>query len=354
MIQSKTNVGHILIVAASVVVVLAGIKMAAAIMVPFLLSLFLATILAPLFLWLKKLGLGEVFSLIFIVLFLLFIIGLLVTLVGGSVQDFSQNIPLYEIKLRTDLRDLFDTFQRWGIDIPKEDFLNMFQTNSIMLYIASTLKSLGSLLTNSFMIILTVTFMLMEISQFTTKIHQANSNSLIKFSEVSDKINHYILLKALTSAATGIIITIILKFSGIHYAILWGLLAFILNFIPTIGSIIAAVPAILMAMIQYNPGVALMVGVAYLIVNILIGSILEPRILGKGLGLSPLIVFLSLIFWGWLLGPLGMLLSVPLTIMIKIALDTQPNTKWVATLLGSGGDVKNALAKEKEPSQGSS
>ena len=113
------------------------------------------------------------------------------------------------------------------------------------------------------------------------------------------------------------------------------MVAFLLNYIPNIGSILAAVPAVLMALVQFDIGTALMVAGVYLFVNILIGSILEPRIMGQGLGLSTLVVFLSLIFWGWLLGPVGMLLSVPLTIMVKIVLDAKEDTRWIATLLGN-------------------
>ncbi len=337
---SKDKVGYTILVMAAVVIVLAGIKLSSAILVPFLLALFLATILSPLFLWLKKLGLGDIFPLIIIVLLLLLVITSLAILVGNSVQDFTQNVPFYEVKLKSDLSALLETINSWGLHIPKEDILNLFQTDSLMRYIATTLKSFGSLVTNSFMIIITIIFMLLEISQFRFKLNQTNSNSLKQLTEISDNIKHYILLKALTSAATGIIITIILKITGIHYAILWGLLAFILNFIPNIGSIIAAVPAVLMAIIQYDFTTATMIIIAYLVVNVIIGSIIEPRILGKGLGLSTLIVFLSLIFWGWLLGPIGMILSVPLTIMIKIALDTKEDTKWIATLLGTGNDSK--------------
>ncbi len=337
---SKDRAGYTILVMAAVVIVLAGIKLSSAILVPFLLALFLATILSPLFLWLKKLGLGDIFPLIIIVLLLLLVITSLAILVGNSVQDFTQNVPFYEVKLKSDLSALLETINSWGLHIPKEDILNLFQTDSLMRYIATTLKSFGSLVTNSFMIIITVIFMLLEISQFRFKLNQTNSNSLKQLTEISDNIKHYILLKALTSAATGIIITIILKITGIHYAILWGLLAFILNFIPNIGSIIAAVPAVLMAIIQYDFTTATMIIIAYLVVNVIIGSIIEPRILGKGLGLSTLIVFLSLIFWGWLLGPIGMILSVPLTIMIKIALDTKEDTKWIATLLGTGNDSK--------------
>ena len=338
--QKKSTIGYFFIVAASVVIVLAGIKTASVIVVPFLLSLFLATILSPFYLWLKKLGLGELLSLLIIILLLLLVIGSMVTLVGTSVQDFSQNVPLYEEKLRSDMGHFVEIFNKWGIHIPKKDFFDIFQTSSLMRYIATTLKSLGSLLTNSLMIILTVTFMLMEISQFTQKIQISNSNSLRQLIEISDKIKHYILLKAITSAATGIAITILLKVIGIHYAVLWGLLAFILNFIPNIGSIIAAVPAVLMAIVQFSPVIALYVLLGYIGINVLIGSIIEPRVLGRGLGLSTLVVFLSLIFWGWLLGPIGMLLSVPLTIMIKIALQTQSDTRWISILLDSGTDIK--------------
>lgn len=341
MSKTKVKVGYLLMVAASVVIILAGVKMASVIVVPFLLSIFLAIILAPLFLWLKRLGLGEMLTLLIIVVALFLIVSILVSLVGNSLQDFNQNIPIYELKLRTDLHNLFTKLDGWGLHIPQKDFMDIFQSSSVMRYIANTLKSLGSLLTSSFMIILTVVFMLMEISQFTEKLSRANTNTLLKFMEVNNNIKHYMIIKALTSASTGIIIAVVLKLMGIHYAVLWGLLAFTLNFIPNIGSIIASIPAILMAIVQYDMATAMAVAILYLVVNIVIGSLLEPRILGRGLGLSPLIILLSLIFWGWLLGPLGMLLSVPLTVMIKIALDTDPNTKWMAILLSSGGDLKS-------------
>ena len=117
---------------------------------------------------------------------------------------------------------------------------------------------------------------------------------------------------------------------GVDYHVLWGLLAFLLNFIPTFGSILAAVPPVLLAIVQLGFGEALMTAALYVAVNVIVGSILEPRFMGKGLDLSSLVVFLSLVFWGWILGPVGMLLSVPLTIMLKIALESSPDTHWAA------------------------
>ena len=329
------QVGYGILVMAAVVIILAGVKAASVIIVPFLLALFLAIILSPLFLWFKHKGVPEGIALLLIVVLLLGLIGTLVMLIGSSVQDFSHNVPLYEEKLRTDFRAFLSTLDGMGLKIPKEDILAIFATDSVMEYIAKTLKSLGGLLTNSFMIIVTVIFMLMEISQFSKKIQKSDSSSLRSLVDVSDNVKHFILLKSMTSAATGLIVTVALILFDIHYAILWGVVAFLLNFIPNIGSILAAIPAVLMAMVQYNFTTALAVAGVYLAVNVTIGSILEPRIMGKGLGLSTLVVFLSLIFWGWLLGPVGMLLSVPLTIMVKIVLNAKEDTKWIATLLGN-------------------
>ncbi|MBD3791925.1 MAG: AI-2E family transporter [Campylobacterales bacterium] len=343
--EKSFRVGYIVLVMAAVVIVLAGVKAAAVIVVPFLLAFFLAVILSPFFLWLKAKKINDLFALMIVVSLLIAIVTLLFVLVGNSVQDFTNNVPAYEAKLRTELLTLLEKLQTWGIEVPKEDILNLFNMQSVMQYIATTLKSLGSLVTKSFMIILTVVFMLMEISQFGNKLAQTNTNSLEKFIDISNNIKRYLLLKFFISAATGIVITIGLKLFDIHYAVLWGLIALMLNFIPTIGSIIAGVPAVLMAMVQYDISTAVGVAVLYIVVNVVIGSILDPRIMGKGLGLSTLIVFLSLIFWGWLLGPIGMLLSVPLTIMIKIALSTQPNTQWIAVMLGSG---ENGIPNNKK------
>jgi AI-2 transport protein TqsA len=124
-----------------------------------------------------------------------------------------------------------------------------------------------------------------------------------------------------------------LSLIGVDFAPTWGLLAFLLNFIPNIGSIIAAVPAILLALIQLGLPSALLTLLGYLVVNITIGNFLEPRVMGRSLGLSTLVVFLSLLFWGWVLGPIGMVLSVPLTMIAKIALAANEDTRWLAVLL---------------------
>ena len=154
-------------------------------------------------------------------------------------------------------------------------------------------------------------------------------------------VKQYVAIKTAMSLLTGILIAVYLMVLKVDYALLWGVLAFALNYVPNIGSIIAAVPAVLLAVVQFGPGRALAAAAGYLLVNVAMGSILEPRLMGRGLGLSTLVVFLSLLFWGWLLGPVGMLLSVPLTITAKIALDSREDTRWLAVLLGSDRGLPN-------------
>ncbi|MDP7389373.1 MAG: AI-2E family transporter, partial [Pseudomonadales bacterium] len=131
-----------------------------------------------------------------------------------------------------------------------------------------------------------------------------------------------------------VVVTVILWVLGVDFPLLWGLLAMLLNFIPTIGSIIAAVPPGMLAIVQAGPGTAVAVAFGFIMINMVMGNVLEPRFMGRGLGLSTLVVFLSLVLWGWLLGPIGMLLSVPLTMTAKIALEANPQTSWIAYLLG--------------------
>ena len=143
----------------------------------------------------------------------------------------------------------------------------------------------------------------------------------------------YLLIKTAASMLTGLLVGVGLSWLGIDFAILWGILAGLLNFIPTIGSFIAAVPALLVTVVSGTPLDILLAAVLYVVVNISIGSILEPRLLGRSLGLSPVIVLVSLLVWGWVFGPIGMLLAVPLTMIAKLALDSSPQTRWAGILL---------------------
>jgi len=337
-INHNMEASKILVTIAAFVVVIAGMSAAKVILVPFLLAAFIAIISAPPLFWLQRKGLPTWLALLIVIIGVLFI-GLLVAwLVGSSVKDFSTDLPVYNAKLKQHTATIMGWLEKRGVDISALALTKIFNPGTVMKLVAVLLNSLGNMLTNGFLILMTVIFMLLEASSFPAKLRtvltvpQSSSTRLDIF---INNVKHYMAIKTLVSLATGIFIAIWLTIIGVDYPLLWGLLAFALNYVPNIGSIIAAAPAVLLATIQLGLIRALLAAVGYIIINLFIGSVVEPRFMGRGLGLSTLVVFLSLLFWGWILGPVGMLLSVPLTITAKIALDSRDETRWIAVLLGS-------------------
>ena len=184
-----------------------------------------------------------------------------------------------------------------------------------------------------------VVFILLEAGTFEQKLKQAFSrrqNTTEQATQMVRSVQRYMAIKTAMSIATALLISLWLKLFNVPYISLWVLLAFLMNFIPNIGSIAAAIPAVLIAWLGSDMSTACSVGMGYLIVNMAIGNILEPRLMGRGLGLSPLVIFCSMVFWGWVLGPVGMLLSVPLTMTVHIVLNGFDDTRWIATLMGAG------------------
>ncbi|MCD4750267.1 MAG: AI-2E family transporter, partial [Thermoanaerobaculales bacterium] len=181
-----------------------------------------------------------------------------------------------------------------------------------------------------------------------------DSGNIGRFSGVTDQVQRYLAIKTVTSGATGIAIGLWVGLLGLDFAVVWGLIAFLLNYIPNIGSIVAAVPAVLLAFVQLGVGHGLAVAAGFLVINIIVGNIVEPALLGRTLGLSTLVVFLSLVFWGWMWGTVGMLLSVPLTMILKILLENSEDLRWVAVLLDSGRGIDARLAEIRAAEQADS
>ncbi len=327
----------ILLIAADLfIIVVAGMQAAAAIINPFLLAVFLATLCSPLLSGLRRLGLPNGLAVALIILGLLVIALLLMVFVGRSVNALARELPLCQERLA----EFFNKTSLWlnqmGVDISNSLLTDYITPGKVMGVVSYGLSLFRGLFTNMFLILLTVLFILLEASSFPRKLQEASTDpdkSLGQVKAMTENINHYMGLKALFSLATGMALWILLALIGVDFAGTWGLLAFFLNFIPSIGSIIAAIPAILWALIQLGLPAALLTLLAYLAVNVTIGNFLEPRFMGRKLGLSPLVVFLSLIFWGWVLGPIGMVLSVPLTMIAKIALASSEETRWIAVML---------------------
>jgi len=319
------------------IIIVAGMRSAGDILVPFFLSVFIAIIFTPPLFWMQKKGVPNVIAILFIIICLLAIFYLIAKFVGTSVNDFTNSLPVYRQLLVSKSVGLQQWLTGFGIEISDDILKKSFNPGTAMQMAAKALNGLGSVLTNAFLILLTVIFILLEASSFPKKIRaglKMPEKSLAGFSKFIESVNRYLVLKTIFSLITGLSIWAWLSILGVDYSLLWGLLAFLLNYVPNIGSIIAAVPAVLLALIQLGTFHCLMTAAGFATVNIVIGSIVEPKFLGEGLGLSTLIVFLSLVFWGWVLGPVGMLLSVPLTMILKIAFESNEETYWISVMLG--------------------
>ncbi|WP_434339340.1 AI-2E family transporter [Motilimonas cestriensis] len=338
-----------ILVLAGIIICLAGIKLASAIIVPFLLSLFIAIICHPAINYLVqfKIPRGIAISLIIGVIVLAFFI--MGSVVGASVAEFRSQLPEYEAQLTERFVGLITWLQAHDIQISMDVFKDYFNPSIAMNMVTNMLSGFGSVLANVFLLLLTVVFMLGEATGMSAKLHLAFRDPEMKLQGLDkflSSVNQYMVIKTFVSIATGILVSIILWLIGVDFFILWGVLAFLLNYIPNIGSIIAAVPAVILAFLQLSLGHAAIVALSYVMVNTVMGNMVEPRFLGRGLGLSTLVVFLSLIFWGWLLGTVGMLLSVPLTMILKIALENSEQGRWFAVLLSSESDVINSIKQK--------
>ena len=329
--------GQIIFLLAALIIIAAGLKSAQEIMVPFLLAAFIATIAATPMFWIRAKGVPAGIALALVVVGIFTALLLIGAVATQSTSAFIAKLPFYQERLVSIQGDLVVALEGFGIPVDLSKLLEGFSLSSALKFAGSTLASLGNLLSNGFLIILTVIFILAEATSFYPKLNSVLSNpqrDLVYFTRFANNMNRYVALKTSMSLLTGLLVSVALWILDIDFPILWGLLAFLLNFIPTIGSIFAAIPPLLLALIQHSPSAAGAVALVFFLINMGVGNVLEPRYMGKGLDLSTLVVFLSLIFWGWILGTVGMFLSVPLTMTGKIAMEANPRTVWLARLLG--------------------
>ena len=341
-VTKTSRILYSLLLAASIVVILAGLHAATSIMVPVLVSIFIAVIILPMQNWLiaHKIPASLAILLTLITVVLIFVgFGFAV---GGSIRGFADRADEYQQSLAVLVKSANELLAPAGLQISFEAIIQFLKQNVFSIFKNALLQ--GSIfITNLVLVLLTILFVLFEAAGFSAKLKQAlgeETQSKGRIRKIQKDIQQYLLVKTLVSLATGLLVGVSLALMGLDFPVLWGLLAFLLNYIPSLGSIIAAVPPILLALLQFGSGRAIGVAVVFVVVNILLGNLVEPSLMGRRLGLSALVVFLSLVFWGWIWGPFGMILSVPLTMIIKIMLENTPDLRWIAILLSSGKEQR--------------
>ncbi len=343
--------GNAVVSIAAVVVVIFGMQAAKVVLIPFLLAVFLAMVTVRPTLWLQSHRVPSFIAVLIIVTIMVILLTVVGAILGSSIAEFTAALPNYQARLNVIIDQSLQFAARFIEDGETiENLSDVIDPGWAMGLAANLLNALRDVLTNTFLILFTMVFILLEASGFRRKMQAAvgsNNENLGRASDFLQNLGRYLGIKTLVSIATGITAGLGTYWIGLDFPLLWGMFAFLLNYVPTIGSIIAAVPAVLVALIQLGFGEAFSTAILFLAINTVYGTILEPRLMGYGVGISPLIVFISLVFWGWVFGPVGMLLSVPLTMTLKMALESSENTRWIAILIGSQRDAEFELARRQ-------
>jgi len=329
-----------LFILAMVVIVVGGLRFAAPILLPFALALFLAILTLPIVVWLQQHKVPRGPAIFLAVLADVALFGLIILLASQSIDDLHLKFPRYVVTLE-------NLWTSWSETLREATFpgapllasyldLDLVDPGQFFTLAQGTLTRVFSFASNTFLVFLILIFILGEATVFPAKFRailgreQGHSSRLTK---IVTEVQEYLGIKTFISLATGVLLGAWCWVLDLDFPILLGLVAFALNYVPTIGSIIASVPAMLLGLIQFGLGHALFVGVGYVVVNLGFGNLIEPNLLGRRLGLSTLVVILSLIFWGWVWGPVGALLAVPLTMVVKIMLENTSDLRWVSILL---------------------
>jgi predicted PurR-regulated permease PerM len=327
-------------------VITAGLKAASAVVVLVLAALFLAVAVAPPVFFLQRKGVPFILGLVIVMSAAIGALGAVAMLVGSAAAQFREQIPQYQVLIQGHYESVSRLLAQYGLAANLD---NLVDPERALDLAANVFAGVGGVITNGVLIFILAVFLLLEASTLPGKITSAFGDRdmhLDKFQQLFESINRYLVMKTWISLATGLSAGLLCALVGVDFPILWGVLAFILNYVPNIGSILAAIPPILLALLRLGGGASLVVIAGYVVINSILSNILEPRVMGNGLGLSPFVVLLSLVFWGWVLGPVGMLLSVPLTMAVKMAMEPDPETSWVAVLLGPAPGAKEGATKE--------
>lgn len=329
---------RILLIAAAVVVVVAGAKAAAGLLVLLLLAVFMAVITTPIFVALRRWRVGTGTSLL-IMIFGLFVIGFAsVLVVSESLADLAGKFPEIQSQIKAEVQRAVGWLSSKGVEITEGQVNEWFRPDAALSWAGNTVTAAGGLVGEFFVVFLIVVFIWLEAALLPAKVERMVAPSTWRqLTRAVDDVRRYVALKSVMSLLTGLLAGCWCWVMGIDYALVWGIAAMVLNFVPTVGSVMAALPPVLLALVLGGAGEAVVMAIGYVVLNVGVSNGLEPRFMGRGLGLSPLVVVLSMIIWGWVLGPVGMLLSVPLTTVVKIALEADADTRWIAVLLG--GDV---------------
>jgi predicted PurR-regulated permease PerM len=347
-------VSKALLLAAAAVVVIAGLKLGGPIIAPLLLAACIAVATAPIVGWLERKRVPPALAVATGILCALGAVTGFLLILSLAASDFTRTLPALEGKLV----ELEKQLVAW-LGANKLERLSPILSGydpgaSAAVVFESAVLGASRLIGVFGVVLFVVIFMLLEAPSFRDKLRCAFGfppERLEETRRVIAEVQHYLVVKTALNAAAGLAAGGWCYVMGLQNALLWGVVAFVLHFIPVFGSVISAIPPLLAALVLQGPGAALGVLIGYLVFNNVIGNIIEPKVMGHNAGLSALVVTVSIVVWGWIFGPVGALLSVPLTMIARIACTHFDGTQWLAVLLGPGASEGDSRTRPKAPSE---
>jgi predicted PurR-regulated permease PerM len=331
-----------------IVIFICGVvfRLAKPVLFPFALAIFLSFVLAPLLDFLTRLRIPRVISIIFILILTFFILYLLGSLIYTSGKAFAAELPNYSQKVNSVLSSIQERLNLSGAEWQPFDWAKQFDLSKIGGILLDAMGPFLSFISTLFLVLLFLIFILAGRGQILPKIDLAFSKERASkvcgvIQNIDSQIQRYLAIKTVVSLFTGIFALIVLMLFGVDFAILFGLLTFILNYIPNIGSFIATAFPVFIAVFQFEtiwPAVWILV--ILVLIQQIMGAIIEPRLMGEGLDLSPLVILFFLFFWGWLWGIPGMILAVPIAAIVKIVTSNIPELSFIAVFMSKGKEFK--------------
>jgi len=329
--------GASLVVLASLLIVALVAREASVIVAPLVLAIVVVVTVSPLVDRLTRAGLARALSVSLVFLFMLISIGGVALMVGRSIVLITGQMDELKQKFEQTLFAILSRLREMGIDVPKENFSDLASGDAFSGFVQAVLGGFGTFTSDLFLFLFVAIFLLIEVPLFarkTAEVEAGSGRSFAAMHALVGDVRHYMGLKTLTSLATAVLMMIWLSVLSVPFVALWGVLTFLLYFIPNIGAAIVATVASLIAFADGGLVIALLTGAGFGVITTLMNNVVEPRFFGHRMGISMSIVFISLVVWGWVLGPTGMLLAVPLTMMVKRALEASEGTNWLAQLMG--------------------
>jgi len=330
---------RILIVIGMLAILSISIKQAQTALAWLLFAVFLAVIGTPPVLWLERRRIPYVAAVLLVVAGFAIVIVVIGALVGASLNSFYADLPSYQALLQNRISSLQAFLAANGIKITDSLLVHQIDPEAVKRWTAGLLRGLGSALFELVLILVTVMFIFLEASTFPVKLRAILGDPQRDFQPFMAfiyDVQRYMNIRTAISLTEGILVGVWLSILGVDFPILWGFLAFLLHYVPNVGGFIAAVPAVLLAFVELGIGRAALVAIGYLAIESILGNVVEPMLMGRKLGLSTLVVIVSLVFWGSLLGIAGVVLCIPLTMTLKFACENNSSTRWIAVLLGPG------------------